>query len=565
MPGILRFCKKLFYSCFFIPAFLSAQKFHFQNYNVQQGLIQSQVLAITQDHFDNLWFCTLGGISRFDGKVFTNYSETDGLLNNYASSILADHDSNIWIGTSYGISRFNGASFKNIRISDKPGENAVRAIQEDGMKRIWVLMEGKLYQVDKNDKPVRSDITGSFERITAIQIDHQGTIWAAVMSKGIFRLENQSWKNEISMPENNEMGICQKIIFDQTDNNKLFLLTYNSLLSVNQGDIKTLFHADNMGNFNNMFLDRSNRLWLSGSHGLFQYSDSGLISFNPGNGYEGSWTTAIFQDRENNIWFGTNGTGVLRYSSQPFLIYDQFRAAANAGIMPILEDHGRLFMGTEGSGLFIKDDKGVRRVEGISEAPSDQNITGLYHGPNDAVYVLASSGLFVKYENEKATNIKLSSLKGCINSVLPDEQGGFWVTSCRGFAYVSADGKTDHILNGYADRIIRISKDSLLVATDGGLYVVNNNFQYRKINDSLLNMSSYMSLGILGKYFLLATANRGFIIYNSLTGQHRQFTTKNGLNADFIYSVVTDRENKIWLGTGRGINRIVFDTVTEAI
>src|SRR6516162_5674267 len=103
MPGLLLYCKRLFYGFFFIPACLSAQKFHFQNYNVQQGLIQSQVLAIAQDHFDNLWFGTLGGVSRFDGKVFTNYSETDGLLNNYANAILADHNSNIWIGTAYGI------------------------------------------------------------------------------------------------------------------------------------------------------------------------------------------------------------------------------------------------------------------------------------------------------------------------------------------------------------------------------------------------------------------------------------------------------------------------------
>ncbi len=93
------------------PSLLQAQKFHFQNYNVQQGLIQSQVSAITQDHFDNLWFCTLGGISRFDGKVFTNYSETDGLISNYANTILADHESNIWIGTTNGVSKFNGVVF----------------------------------------------------------------------------------------------------------------------------------------------------------------------------------------------------------------------------------------------------------------------------------------------------------------------------------------------------------------------------------------------------------------------------------------------------------------------
>ena len=37
------------------------------------------------------------------------------------------------------------------------------------------------------------------------------------------------------------------------------------------------------------------------------------------------------------------------------------------------------------------------------------------------------------------------------------------------------------------------------------------------------------------------------------------------MNADFIYSVVTDHKNQIWLGTGRGINKIIVDTNTDAV
>ena len=124
----LHVVKGIFLGIFF-PCIVSAQKVHFQNYNVQQGLIQSQVIAITQDHFDNLWFCTLGGISRFHGKVFTNYSETDGLISNFANTIMADHESNIWVGTISGVSRFNGAGFKSIRFSENPAANVVKSIQ----------------------------------------------------------------------------------------------------------------------------------------------------------------------------------------------------------------------------------------------------------------------------------------------------------------------------------------------------------------------------------------------------------------------------------------------------
>src|SRR6266849_3083262 len=224
MSGIFSLFKRLFYGCLFFPALLSAQKFHFQNYNVQQGLIQSQVIAITQDHYDNLWFCTLGGISRFDGKVFTNYSETDGLINNFSKTIMADHESNIWIGTISGVSRFNGSEFKNFRFSENPAANVVKSIQEDSSKRIWVLAGGTLYRVNKGEKPLHTVVSGLYERLTTIQVDRQGFLWAAVMSKGIYRLEKDGWKMQIPLPNNNEKGLCQKIVFDAGNNGKVFLM-----------------------------------------------------------------------------------------------------------------------------------------------------------------------------------------------------------------------------------------------------------------------------------------------------------------------------------------------------
>ena len=180
--------KGIFIGIFF-PVIVSAQKVHFQNYNVQQGLIQSQVIAITQDHYDNLWFCTLGGISRFDGKVFTNYSETDGLISNFANTIMADHESNIWIGTGNGVSRFNGTEFKSFRFSENPAANVVKSIQEDSAHRIWALAGGTLYRMNKTDKPLHTIVSGLYEMVTAIQVDGQGFLWAAILSKGIYKLE----------------------------------------------------------------------------------------------------------------------------------------------------------------------------------------------------------------------------------------------------------------------------------------------------------------------------------------------------------------------------------------
>jgi len=568
--GGVKILKKLFYGCYFLlllfsPSFLSAQKFHFQNYNVQQGLIQSQVLTITQDNFDNLWFGTLGGISRYDGKTFTNYSETDGLISNYASCILADRESNIWIGTPYGLSMFNGGTFKNIRFSKLPTGNIVRSVQQDGMNRIWVLVSGKLYQIDQSGNPVLTPVTSEKEMISSIQVDKQDVLYASVPGKGVYRLEKEGWKMITPLPEYNEWGIFQKMVFDAKDKNKFYLLTGNGIFSVNKGVINPLIRAGNMGKFLNMYQDKSNKLWFASSQGLYQYADSGLTAFNPGNGYEGSGTDVIFQDREHNIWLGTSGTGVFRYSYQPFLIYDQFSAAKNTSIMPILEDHDRTYFGTDGQGVYMYDGKNMTPVKSLSDNPMDLHITGLFHGKENEIYILSSSSFFSKYADGKMTRVPLGDSKGCVYDVLPDNNGGYWVASCWGFLYVSSSGKTTRLLDIYSNRVFPITADSVMVSTDIGLYLVGNDFKYRKINDSLLNASNYMALSTLGKYYLLATSNKGFIIYNSVTGARRQFTTKDGLNADFIYSVATDHKNQIWLGTGRGINKIIFDTASETV
>ncbi len=563
MVRFLRNIQWIFYGFFFFPQFSFAQKFHFQNYNVQQGLIQSQVFAITQDHFDNLWFCTLGGVSRFDGKVFTNYSETDGLISNYANCILADHDSNIWIGTSYGASKFNGLAFKNFRFSDRMNGNMVRSIREDAEHRIWVLSGGKLYLMDHGEKPVPKPVTGLNEIISVIEVDRQGKLWAYVLNEGFFRLENEKWKMTIPRPEYSGMGIFQKMVFDASDSGKLFLLSFNGIYVADHNGIIPLIRADNMGKLTNMYMDNSNKLWFTSSEGLFQYVDSGLTAFNSANGYEGSHTEAIFQDRENNIWLGTNGTGVFRYSYQPFLIFDQFNATRSTSIMPMLMENDRLYLGTDGAGLCVYDGKTMTYMKGLSDNPADQHITGLFRGMGDDIYILSSSGLLTKYANGKMTKVELPDSKGCIYDMIPDEKGGFWVASCWSFMYISPEGKSTIVMNSFANRILRVSGDSILVSTNMGLYLVGADLKYRRIDDSLLITSRFMGISSLGKYYLLATSNKGFIVYNSQTGKHSQFTTKDGLNSDFIYSVVTDHKNQIWLGTGRGINKIVFDTAGE--
>ena len=50
----------------------------FTTFDIEDGLANKAINSIAEDEYGNLWLCTDGGISRFDGEQFINYFKEDG-------------------------------------------------------------------------------------------------------------------------------------------------------------------------------------------------------------------------------------------------------------------------------------------------------------------------------------------------------------------------------------------------------------------------------------------------------------------------------------------------------
>ena len=111
----------------------------FHNYNVEDGLGQSQDNAICQDNDGNIWIATFGGLSRFDGTKFINFTIADGLPDNYISSLLFAKDGSLWCGSANGLCRYDGNKFVNFNFSSDPEKNIINEIAEDSEGMIWVI------------------------------------------------------------------------------------------------------------------------------------------------------------------------------------------------------------------------------------------------------------------------------------------------------------------------------------------------------------------------------------------------------------------------------------------
>ena len=75
----------------------------FRGYNVQNGLVDSEVLRIYQDSKGRIWFLTLKGLLCYylDGKIHNPYNDPDlpkGLADRGLLSFREDAKGNIWFG-----------------------------------------------------------------------------------------------------------------------------------------------------------------------------------------------------------------------------------------------------------------------------------------------------------------------------------------------------------------------------------------------------------------------------------------------------------------------------------
>ena len=165
------------------------QRYNFEQYDVQDGLVQSQITSITQDKQNRLWIATLGGLSRFNGNEFTNLSKTDGLNSNFVLSCAFNKDGSLFIGTQKGLSIYKNESLYNYPDIKVLTEDLTLSFSGE----IYGLSGEKLIKINgKKAEPVY--ITGdTTEIVTALKTDAKGKTWAAVYKNGLYYLRGNKW------------------------------------------------------------------------------------------------------------------------------------------------------------------------------------------------------------------------------------------------------------------------------------------------------------------------------------------------------------------------------------
>src|SRR5215470_2107392 len=111
-----------------VSADLRAQLPPFRIFSIQDGLVRNWVTKILRDSKGYLWFCTVEGISLFDGYRFTNFSTSDGLPSRLVVDMIETRRGDYWFATGSGLVRFrmdhgNRPVFDVIRVGETKESN----------------------------------------------------------------------------------------------------------------------------------------------------------------------------------------------------------------------------------------------------------------------------------------------------------------------------------------------------------------------------------------------------------------------------------------------------------
>ncbi|TRX72209.1 two-component regulator propeller domain-containing protein [Carboxylicivirga sp. M1479] len=572
-----------------LPHFSEAQHFHFKQYSLEEGLPQSEVTALEEDQFGYLWLSTNGGgLCRFNGKTFEVFTKKDGLFDNIILGILHDRNYNLWIASPKGIQKYDGRNYLSVIESDTTlfSDNVEFCETLDGT--VWCLARmisggRRLYKFQNNKVENVSERfadqlnnTGSVNKILPNNKD--GLLIAT--SRQLF-IYNNDQLSEYVNPEGARDDLMQFPLFRDRNNN-LWL----SLFGRNN-ERELVIHIEGKGEkvitlpeelrgetIFKGFQDREGTYWfLVENGGVFRLNKkSGWQVFNKQNGLPINVVFNILQDAEGNIWLGTLGAGLVRYSGNLFLSLNRSNGLSDDIIRAIYQDSKGVYYFADGEGGFSTlNGRNITRYD-KEDLPDLAAVKEFYELPSGKILLATINGLWefdgqdVYPVNERygwKKTIPLSDIAVQNDTLFFSTYKYGLIKSYKGNATFyntyNANMQDNTIFHMLFD-----SKNRLWMSTGRGIILYDKGkftqfIEGQQIGSSYILQAAEDKLGNIW----FATFTDGLLRYDG--SNWTVFDSDKGLSGDNIYSIIADRKGDIFAGAQNGIDKLSISSSGEVI
>ncbi len=563
-----------------VSATVRLSEYQKQEWQVEDGLPQSELRAITQVPGGRLLIATYGGVASFDGLRFSpiRVDAKDPAASEPVNSLLLSRSGDLWIGTDdRGIIRQTAGTAVNV--SEQAGfyQERIRGLFEDAAGTIWaathdgiqrITVHGATQSVELLDQlgPVSGDITTPFAE------DGRGGIFV-LTSDGVFHLTTRGVHTHVvehHQLHHKATGDAVGIYYDRRG--VLWVGMRDGLvrLTPSPGKDAEQYTQEDVPGFRYevtaLVGDYQDNMWIgTRNHGLCRVTGLKFSCWATKDGLADDFVRSLYEDDEHNLWVGLEGGGLARWRIATLIpLSDEPRELREAQPAAILLDHeGSLWIGTWGSGLFrLKQGRFLRELS--SEASTA--IRTMEEDATGNVWIGTwFNGLF-RYNGAGFEQILLGreTITDAISALLSDKSGGFWVGTYTGLLHY-ADGVPAK------DKGVLLLKDKLITcltqSDDGSILVGTSAGLYRVVGDKVrmvegLSHPYVLSISIDNARNVWVGTKGGGLDW--LKGDHPVHLDKtNGLVDYTIFSVLDDGQGFLWMATSRGIVRVQGQQLEE--
>ena len=275
------------------------------------------MLAQTPDGY--LWLGCPDGLYRFDGVVFERYQPQSGgpFPVSSVNSLLALPNGDLWIGfASGGISLLRRGDVTNDSVREGVPEGVVWSLAQDREGTIWAATDSGLLRLEGDRwKEVGKDWNFPGKSAIALFLDRQGTLWVSTEDTLVFLPPGA----RSFQPTGIRVGQVPQIA--QAPNGKLWMAeTTRSVRPIPLSDQPNPSDdAEIRVGSPGILFDHSGALWIITLgdglrrspapdllRGRIEQFSAAVEPFTAKDGLSDDYTRSILEDREGNIWVGTN-------------------------------------------------------------------------------------------------------------------------------------------------------------------------------------------------------------------------------------------------------------------
>ncbi|MBR3305952.1 MAG: HD domain-containing protein [Lachnospiraceae bacterium] len=502
-------------------------------YDSSGGLPTSEANTILQSSDGFIWIGSYSGLIRYDGTSFERFDSSTGISSVY--SLFEDSSGRIWIGTNEnGIACYDHGCFRFYGQESALRSYSIRAIAQDRLGNIIIATTQGLACVGTdNELRLIDDERINMEYISSITADSSGLIYGITSNGEVFTLDRLHVVRFCDRYHFGDYTVTS--VYPSPENEKIIYMgtTSTLILVVNAEDltVKQELGTGSHANINSL-LSSGGLLWTAATNGVGYFDESmnyAELDDLPMDNSVGH----IMKDHEGNLWFTSTRQGVMK------LVPDRFSDISSlAGLEPMvinstLVKDGLLYLGGDtGTGLTIIDLRDYSTVE--------NDITRFLQGVR-------------------------------IRCLFADAAGDIWICTkgdtglvhCRSNGEIECLNSAAGLDCGQVRDVIQRRDKSLAVATDNGLYIVENDAVTKHYGqDDGINNLAILSVEE-GPDGVLYLGSDGDGIYTIKNSRIRRLHYDAGLTSGVVMRIKYDAQRDLfWLITSNSIQYLKEGKIT---